>query len=76
MLSEININATVQLAQAVLIPIIASGGLHTMCDIKALCNVQNEGIKAIICGRSIYTRTLDFNTVQKCADALTIKLKN
>ena len=54
MLSGINIDATVKLAQALSIPVIASGGLSTMADIEALCDVESEGIEGVICGRAIY----------------------
>lgn len=53
MLSGINIEATVKLAQALSIPVIASGGLSGLDDIRALCEVANEGVQGVICGRSI-----------------------
>ena len=52
MLSGINIDATVKLAQALTIPVIASGGLSGMTDIEQLCAVQDEGIEGVICGRA------------------------
>ena len=67
----VNIEATVKLAQAVRIPIIASGGLHNLADVEALCEVQDEGIEAVICGRSIYEGTLDLQSAQLRADELT-----
>ena len=70
MLSGINIGATVRLAQAVNVPIIASGGLAGMSDIEQLCAVQDEGIEAVICGRAIYCGALDFADAQMRADAL------
>ena len=45
MLSNINVQATVALAQALTIPVIASGGLAGMADIEQLCAVQGEGIE-------------------------------
>ena len=71
MLKGINIEATVKLAQAVKVPIIASGGVHDLKDIKALCKVQNEGIEGVICGRSLYEGTLDLQKAQNLADKLT-----
>jgi phosphoribosylformimino-5-aminoimidazole carboxamide ribotide isomerase len=68
MLSGINIDATVRLAQTLSIPIIASGGLSDIADIERLCAVEDEGIEAVICGRSIYTGALDFATAQRRAD--------
>src|SRR6201996_5137578 len=58
MMGGVNIDATVKLAQAVKIPVIASGGLHNLGDVEALCAVQDEGIEGVICGRSIYEGTL------------------
>ena len=70
MLSGINIEATVRLAQALTIPVIASGGLSNMADIEKLCAVESEGIEGVICGRAIYTGDLDFAAAQKRADEL------
>jgi phosphoribosylformimino-5-aminoimidazole carboxamide ribotide isomerase len=70
MLTGINIEATVKLAQALTIPIIASGGLSGMPDIERLCAVEPEGIEGVICGRAIYTGALDFAVAQKRADEL------
>jgi phosphoribosylformimino-5-aminoimidazole carboxamide ribotide isomerase len=70
MLSGINIEATVRLAQALTIPVIASGGLSNMADIEALCAVEGEGIEGVICGRAIYSGDLDFEAAQDRADEL------
>ena len=70
MLSGINIDATVKLAQALTIPVIASGGLAGIADIEKLCAVQDEGIEGVICGRAIYTGDLDFEAAQERADEL------
>ena len=70
MLSGINIDATVKLARALTMPVIASGGLSGMADIEALCDVEGEGISGVICGRSIYTGALDFAQAQARADEL------
>ncbi|MCS6811579.1 MAG: 1-(5-phosphoribosyl)-5-[(5-phosphoribosylamino)methylideneamino]imidazole-4-carboxamide isomerase [Tepidimonas sp.] len=60
MLSGLNIEATVRLAQALTIPVIASGGLAGLEDIRRLCEVESEGIEGVICGRAIYSGALDF----------------
>src|SRR5665647_3193752 len=65
MLSGINIEATVRLAQALTIPVIASGGLSSMADIEALCEVEEEGVQGVICGRAIYSGDLDFAAAQE-----------
>lgn len=70
MLSGINIEATVKLAQSVTVPVIASGGLSNMKDIEALCAIEDEGVAGVICGRAIYTGDLDFKAAQDRADAL------
>jgi phosphoribosylformimino-5-aminoimidazole carboxamide ribotide isomerase len=68
MLTGINIEATVKLAQALTIPVIASGGLSGLADIERLCAVEFEGIEGVICGRSIYNGDLDFAAAQALAD--------
>ena len=70
MLTGINIDATVKLAQALTIPVFASGGLAGLADIEKLCAVEDEGVEGVICGRSIYTGALDFTAAQTRADEL------
>jgi phosphoribosylformimino-5-aminoimidazole carboxamide ribotide isomerase len=70
MLTGINVDATVKLAQALTIPVFASGGLAGLADIEKLCAVEDEGIEGVICGRSIYTGALDFTKAQTLADEL------
>ncbi|NYT64467.1 1-(5-phosphoribosyl)-5-[(5-phosphoribosylamino)methylideneamino]imidazole-4-carboxamide isomerase [Alcaligenaceae bacterium] len=70
MLTGVNIEATVALARHVRIPVIASGGVTNLDDIKALCAVEDEGIEGAILGRSIYEGTIDFATAQQLADDL------
>ena len=70
MLTGINVEATVKLAQALGIPVIASGGLAGIADIDKLCAVEREGVEGVICGRSIYTGALDFAAAQARADEL------
>ena len=76
MLTGVNIDATVKLAQALSIPVIASGGVTNLDDIKALCAVQSEGITGAITGRAIYEGTLDFAAAQMLADSLSAKSKS
>ena len=68
MLAGINIEATVKLAQALTIPVIASGGLANLADIDKLCAVEDQGIEGVICGRAIYSGDLDFAAAQTRAD--------
>ncbi|MBV7484970.1 1-(5-phosphoribosyl)-5-[(5-phosphoribosylamino)methylideneamino]imidazole-4-carboxamide isomerase [Bordetella sp. BOR01] len=70
MLSGVNVDATVRLAQHVRIPVYASGGIAGIQDIEALCAVEDEGVEGAILGRSIYEGTLDFQVAQARADEL------
>jgi len=70
MLTGVNIEATLNLARGLLVPVIASGGLTSLEDIKALCKIESEGINGVITGRAIYQGTLDFKKAQAEADKL------
>lgn len=67
MLSGVNIEATVRLAQGLNIPIYASGGVRNEDDVRRLCEVADEGIAGAITGRAIYEGTLDFESANKLA---------
>lgn len=54
LLKGVNIEATVALADAVAIPVIASGGVAGPADIEALRAQAHRGIEGVICGRAIY----------------------
>lgn len=71
MLSGVNVDATLRLAQALSIPVIASGGLSSIADVEALCAVEREGVVATIAGRAIYDGSLDFKAAQAAADLAT-----
>ena len=70
MLTGVNIQATVELARSLSVPVIASGGITDLEDVKALCEVEQEGIIGAITGRAIYQGTLEFAEAQKLADKL------
>lgn len=70
MMSGVNIEATVKLAEAVNIPVIASGGLTDLNDIRALCAVEKSGVAGAITGRAIYEGSIDFKEAQHLADSL------
>lgn len=70
MMSGVNTEATATLARAIHIPVIASGGITNLDDIRALCDVAEEGIMGAITGRAIYEGSLDFVAGQKLADEL------
>ena len=70
MLSGVNVEATVKLAQSLTIPVIASGGITNLDDVRGLCAVESEGIMGAITGRAIYEGSLDFAEAQRLADEL------
>ena len=59
MMKGVNIEATVELAKSINIPVIASGGVTNMDDIIELCKVEDAGITGTILGRSIYEGAID-----------------
>lgn len=70
MMTGVNIDATVKLAQALRVPVIASGGLTNLDDVRKLAAVESEGIEGAITGRAIYEGTLPFAEAQALADTL------
>jgi phosphoribosylformimino-5-aminoimidazole carboxamide ribotide isomerase len=71
MLSGPNVEATAALANAISIPVVASGGITDIGDIRDLCGAETDNIMGAITGRAIYEGTLDFAEGQKLADELT-----
>lgn len=68
MMQGVNVEATVAMAQASSIPVIASGGITNMDDIRALSAVSDKGICGAITGRAIYEGTLDVAEAQQYCD--------
>jgi len=68
MLSGVNVEATLRLAQALTVPVIASGGLTSLDDVTQLIALESEGVTGVIAGRAIYEGKLDFAAAQKLAD--------
>ncbi len=60
MLSGVNVEATAELARRIDIPVIASGGISDIEDIRRLVEVSDAGIIGAIAGKSLYEKTLDF----------------
>lgn len=71
MLAGVNIDATVKLSESLKIPVVASGGVSNLDDIKALCEVANIGIRGVITGTAIYKGTLNFKEANELAEKLT-----
>jgi phosphoribosylformimino-5-aminoimidazole carboxamide ribotide isomerase len=70
MMQGVNVQATVAMAQASSIPVIASGGITDIEDIRALARQASQGICGAITGRAIYEGTLDVAAAQQLADEL------
>lgn len=68
MMKGVNIEATVEMAEATSLPIIASGGITNMNDIKGLMDKASAGIEGAITGRAIYEGTLDITEAQQYCD--------
>ncbi len=73
MMTGVNLDATLQLAKSLTVPVIASGGINSLDDIRALCGIESEGVTGAISGRALYQGTLDFAQAQKLADELSPK---
>ena len=70
MMQGVNVEATAALAKACVIPVIASGGVTNMDDLKRLGAVADQGILGAITGRAIYEGTMDVAEAQAYCDRL------
>jgi phosphoribosylformimino-5-aminoimidazole carboxamide ribotide isomerase len=70
MMKGVNIEATVELAKSINIPVIASGGVSNMDDIIELCKVEDAGITGTILGRSIYEGAIDLAEAHQYVESL------
>jgi phosphoribosylformimino-5-aminoimidazole carboxamide ribotide isomerase len=74
MMTGVNVEATLRLAQAIKTPLIASGGLSSVKDIEAICaKLVPEGVIGAIAGRALYEGKLDLKAAQAAADKATGK---
>lgn len=70
MMQGVNIEATQALAKALNIPIIASGGITNLDDIRKLAEIEADGVTGAITGRAIYEGSLSFKEGQVLSDQL------
>ena len=70
MMKGVNVEATAKLANEVRIPVIASGGITGIDDVRDLCKADTDNIIGAITGRAIYEGTLDLAEGQRLADEL------
>lgn len=68
MMQGLNVEETVKMAQASSIPVIASGGITNMDDVRKLLAAREPGITGAITGRAIYEGTLDIKEAQQFCD--------
>lgn len=73
-LSGPNLEATAALAEAISIPVVLSGGMHTPDDLLEAAKLEEKGVRGVILGRSLYEGTIDLadaiKAVQKKGDTL------
>jgi phosphoribosylformimino-5-aminoimidazole carboxamide ribotide isomerase len=69
MLKGLNLDATIALADAISIPVIASGGLASLDDIRALLEPRARKLEGAIAGRALYDGRLDAATALKLLKA-------
>ncbi len=70
MMTGVNVEETAKLAASISIPVIASGGVTNLDDIKALLAVEQQGVMGTILGRSIYEGTIDLAEAQRLVDGV------
>jgi len=72
MMQGVNTEATAALGEAVSIPVIASGGVTNLDDIRSLGEQMHRGISAAIVGRALYEETIDLKEAQELADSYAV----
>ncbi len=70
MMLGVNTGETRSLAKQVNIPVIASGGVSTLDDVRDLCDAAGDGVSGAIVGRALYEGKLDLREAQKIANGL------
>ncbi len=64
-MTGVNVEATVELAWALTTPVIASGGVASLDDLRALKGESKSGIQGVICGRALYDGRIDLAAALK-----------
>jgi phosphoribosylformimino-5-aminoimidazole carboxamide ribotide isomerase len=67
MLAGPNIEATRELAEAISIPVIASGGVSSLQDIERLLTIESSGVTGVITGKALYSGALDLRVAVNLA---------
>jgi phosphoribosylformimino-5-aminoimidazole carboxamide ribotide isomerase len=70
MMKGVNVEATAELANAISIPVIASGGVSTLDDVRALLAREDEGIMGAIIGRALYEGSIDLAEANRLVDGV------
>jgi len=70
MMRGVNTGDTRELARQITIPVIASGGVSNMDDVRDLCDAASDGVSGAIVGRALYEGQLDLREAQLLADSL------
>ncbi len=68
MMQGVNVEATARLAASISTPVIASGGISKLDDVRAIHAVADDGIMGTIIGRALYEGTVDLAEAQKLVD--------
>ena len=69
MLSGVNTRATATLAKQLQIPVIASGGISSLDDIRDLANITHTGVTGVIIGRALYEKQFEFSQALQLSGA-------
>ena len=61
----VNVDETLKIARSVKVPIIASGGVATLDDIRKLLPLEKDGVEGVIVGRALYAKAFSFVEARK-----------
>ncbi len=64
-----NLDETLRIARAVRIPIIASGGVATLDDIRSLVPLERDGVEGVVVGKALYRGAFSFRDARNAAAA-------